>query len=78
MRHEEVIQGVFHIKAQNSGGGKIRRTTNGRTRNQLKAPTSNKMILFRLVHTAKKQTTLQKNVGGGLTSSAENVVSWSM
>ena len=60
MRHEEPVQGVFHIKAQNSGGGKIRRTTNGRTRNQLKAPTSNKMILFRLVHTAKKQTTLKK------------------
>ena len=28
-------------------------TTNGRTRNQLKSPTSNKMILFRLVHTTK-------------------------
>ena len=27
MRHEEAIQGAFHIKAQNSGGGKDKKNT---------------------------------------------------
>ena len=39
MRHEEVVQGAFHIKAQNSGGGKDKK--NNKWKNK-KPESSNK------------------------------------
>ena len=40
MRQEETIQGAFHIKAQNSGGGKDRK--NNKRKNKKKPQDSNK------------------------------------
>ena len=40
MRQEEAVQGVFHIKAQNSGGGKDKK--NKKWKNNKLAESSNK------------------------------------
>ena len=78
MRHEEVVQGVFHIKAQNSRGGKDKK--NNKWKNKKPAESSNKQQndTFLPCPHRKKTNHSKKNVGGDLTSSAENVVSLGM
>ena len=78
MRHEEAVQGVFHIKAQNSGGGKDKK--NNKWKNKKPAESSNKQQndTFLPCPHRKKTNHSKKNVGGDLTSSAENVVSLGM
>jgi len=56
---------------------KIRRTTNGGTKNQ-KAPTSSKVRPFLLVCIAKRQTILKESVGGSQMSSVEIMAIWDM
>ena len=75
MRHEEPVQGVFHIKAQNSGEGKDKK--NNKWKNKKLAESSNKQQndTFPPCPHCKKTNHSKKNVGGGLTSSSKNVVS---
>jgi len=40
--------------------------------------TSKMVIFFNHVHTVKRQTILNEDVGGGLMLSAEDVVTWDM
>jgi hypothetical protein len=45
------------------------------TRNP-RVPTTKTMGIFHHVHIAKRQTIIKEDAGGGLMSSAENVVTW--
>lgn len=51
----------------------MRSITKGKSTTNLEVPTYNRMSLFHLAHIAKRQTILQADVGGGLTSSAKGV-----
>ena len=77
MRQEEVVQGAFHMKAQNSRGGKDKK--NNRWRNK-KPEGSNKQQgeTFPPCPHCKKTNHPEKNVGGGQMSSAESVAIWDM
>ena len=67
MRHKEPVQGVFHIKAQNSGGGKDKK--NKKWKNNKLAESSNKQQndTFPPCPHYKKTNHSKKNVGGCLT-----------